>query len=276
MSMPLQPLPIEVLDSYPVIDESAVDALLAQEIAKDPHKIVVLDDDPTGVQTVHDVSVYTDWSPESMRTGFTEEGKLFYILTNSRGMTRDETTAAHRKIGARIASVAREAATPYVIMSRSDSTLRGHYPLETELLREAMEADGLTVDGEVMCPFFKEGGRFTIGDVHYVQQGDELVPAAKTEFARDKTFGYTHSSIPEYIEEKTDGHFRAEDVVCVSLDDLRSCNYDHIERQLLNVTGFNKICVNAIDYCDIKVFAVALYRAMAGFRTFPCSAARTW
>ena len=268
MSMPLQPLPIEVLGSYPVIDESAVDALLAQEIAKDPHKIVVLDDDPTGVQTVHDVSVYTDWSPESIRTGFTEEGKLFYILTNSRGMTRDETTAAHRKIGARIASVAREAATPYVIMSRSDSTLRGHYPLETELLREAMEADGLTVDGEVMCPFFKEGGRFTIGDVHYVQQGDELVPAAKTEFARDKSFGYTHSSIPEYIEEKTDGHFRAEDVVCVSLDDLRSCNYDHIEHQLLNVTDFNKICVNAIDYCDIKVFAVALYRAMAQGKTF--------
>ena len=268
MSMPLQPLPIEVLGSYPVIDESAVDALLAQEIAKDPHKIVVLDDDPTGVQTVHDVSVYTDWSPESIRTGFTEEGKLFYILTNSRGMTRDETTAAHRKIGAQIASVAREAATPYVIMSRSDSTLRGHYPLETELLREAMEADGLTVDGEVMCPFFKEGGRFTIGDVHYVQQGDELVPAAKTEFARDKTFGYTHSSIPEYIEEKTDGHFRAEDVVCVSLDDLRSCNFDHIEHQLLNVTGFNKICVNAIDYCDIKVFAVALYRAMAQGKTF--------
>lgn len=268
MSMPLQPLPIEVLDSYPVIDESAVDALLAQEIAKDPHKIVVLDDDPTGVQTVHDVSVYTDWSPESIRTGFTEEGKLFYILTNSRGMTRYETTAAHRKIGAQIASVAREAAMPYVIMSRSDSTLRGHYPLETELLREAMEADGLTVDGEVMCPFFKEGGRFTIGDVHYVQQGDELVPAAKTEFARDKTFGYTHSSIPEYIEEKTDGHFRAEDVVCVSLDDLRSCNYDHIEHQLLNVTGFNKICVNAIDYCDIKVFAVALYRAMAQGKTF--------
>ncbi|WP_308615986.1 four-carbon acid sugar kinase family protein [uncultured Enorma sp.] len=268
MSMPLQPLPIEVLDSYPVIDESAVDALLAQEIAKDPSKIVVLDDDPTGVQTVHDVSVYTDWSLESIRSGFAEKNKLFYILTNSRGMTRDETAAAHREIGSRVAQIARETATPYLVMSRSDSTLRGHYPLETELLREAMEADGLTVDGEVMCPFFKEGGRFTIGDVHYVQQGDELVPAAKTEFARDKTFGYAHSSIPEYIEEKTGGRFRAKDVVCISLDDLRSCDVDRIERQLLDVTGFNKVCVNAIDYCDIKVFAVALYRAMAQGKTF--------
>lgn len=268
MSMPLQPLPIEVLNSYPAVDEAAIDALLAQEIAKNPSKIVVLDDDPTGVQTVHDVSVYTDWSLESIRSGFAEKNKLFYILTNSRGMTRDETAAAHREIGSRVAQIARETATPYLVMSRSDSTLRGHYPLETELLREAMEVDGLTVDGEVMCPFFKEGGRFTIGDVHYVQQGDELVPAAETEFARDKTFGYAHSSIPEYIEEKTGGHFRAEDVVCISLDDLRSCDVDRIERQLLDVTGFNKVCVNAIDYCDIKVFAVALYRAMAQGKTF--------
>lgn len=271
MSMPvqpLQPLPVDVLDSYPVVDEAAIDALLAREIAQDPHKIVVLDDDPTGVQTVHDVSVYTDWSPESIRSGFAEENKLFYILTNSRGMTRDETRTAHREIGERIAKVAHETATPYFIMSRSDSTLRGHYSLETELLREAMEADGLTVDGEVMCPFFKEGGRFTIDDVHYVQQGDELVPAAETEFARDKTFGYAHSSIPEYIEEKTGGRFRAKDVVCISLDDLRSCDVARIERQLLDVTGFNKVCVNAIDYRDIKVFAVALYRAITQGKTF--------
>ena len=261
-------LSTDILNTYPSIDEQAVDALLAQEIAKNPSKIVVLDDDPTGVQTVHDVSVYTDWSLESIRSGFAEENKLFYILTNSRGMTRDETRAAHREIGERIAKVAHETTTPYFIMSRSDSTLRGHYPLEPELLREAMEADRFTVDGEVMCPFFKEGGRFTIDDVHYVQQGDQLVPAAETEFARDKTFGYTHSSIPEYIEEKTEGRYPASSVTCISLDDLRACKYDAIEQQLLGVSGFNKVCVNAIDYCDIKVFAVALYRAMAQGKTF--------
>lgn len=261
-------LSTDILNAYPSIDEQAVDELLAQEIAKNPSKIVVLDDDPTGVQTVHDVSVYTDWSPESIRSGFAEENKLFYILTNSRGMTREETRAAHQEIGERIAKVAHETETPYFIMSRSDSTLRGHYPLEPELLREAMEADGFTVDAEVMCPFFKEGGRFTIDNVHYVQQGNELVPAAETEFARDKTFGYTHSSIPEYIEEKTEGRYPASSVTCISLDDLRACNYDAIEQQLLAVSGFNKVCVNAIDYCDIKVFAVALYRAMAQGKTF--------
>jgi len=254
---------IDVLKQYPAVDEKAVDAALAAEIAKDPHKLVVLDDDPTGVQTVHDISVYTDWSEESIRAGFAEKNKVFYILTNSRGMTVEETTAVHKDIGRTVAKVSAETGTPYLILSRSDSTLRGHYPLEPRLLRESMEAAGQTVDGEILCPFFKEGGRFTIGSVHYVQQGDELVPAAETEFARDKTFGYTHSDIPGYIEEKTGGEYKAESVTSVTLEELRSLDYDGIEAKLAAVTGFNKVCVNAIDYCDIKVFATALYRAMA-------------
>ena len=46
-------------------------------------KKLVLDDDPTGVQTVHDVSVYTDWEEESIRKGFEEKESMFFILTNS-------------------------------------------------------------------------------------------------------------------------------------------------------------------------------------------------
>lgn len=157
-------------------------------------------------------------------------------------------------------------------MSRSDSTLRGHYPIEPALLRDEMEKDGFHVDGEVLTRFFKEGGRFTIGNTHYVLQGDELVPAAMTEFAQDKTFGYKHSNIPEYIEEKTKGEYKAEDVVCISLDSLRACDYDGIEKQLESVHDFGKVVVNAIDYCDIKVFAVALYRAMVQKGKRLCSA----
>lgn len=261
-------LSADILNTYPVIDEKEVDRLLQAEIRANADKIVVLDDDPTGVQTVHDVSVYTDWSPDSVRRGFEEENKVFYILTNSRGLTSEETTKVHREIGEAVAEASRATGKPYMIMSRSDSTLRGHFPLETELLREAMEKDGLHLDGEVMCPFFKEGGRYTIDNVHYVKQGQELVPAAETEFAKDRTFGYTKSSIPEYIEEKTQGRFRASDVTCISLDDLRAMNYDKIEQQLLAVHDFNKICVNAVDYCDLKVFAVALYRAMRKGRKF--------
>ena len=250
------------------MDEAAVDALLAAELARDDAKLVVLDDDPTGVQTVHDVSVYTDWSAESIRAGFAEENRLFYLLTNSRGMAAPESAAVHREIAATVAAVSRECGKAYRFLSRGDSTLRGHYPLETELLREGMERGGLAVDGEILAPFFKEGGRFTLGNVHYVRQGGALVPAAQTEFAADKTFGYSSSSIPEYVEEKTLGAYRAADVTCISLDSLRAVDIDGIEAQLMAVHGFGKVCLNAADYCDLKVFCVALYRAMARGKRF--------
>lgn len=259
---------IDVFEKYNKPDETKLDELLKKEIENNDTKFVVLDDDPTGVQTVHDISVYTDWTVESMKKGFMDDNKVFYILTNSRGMTEAETTKIHHEIIDAVAQAAAETGKNYQFISRSDSTLRGHYPLETELLKEGVERSGKTVDGEVLFPFFKEGGRFTIDNTHYVKYGDELVPAAQTEFAKDKTFGYTHSSIPEYVEEKTKGTYKAENVTCIALEDLRALNIDKITEQLTNVKDFNKVCVNAIDYCDVKAFCIALYRAMAAGKSF--------
>lgn len=257
-----------VLETLPAVDIPAVDALLARELEQSRVKLVVLDDDPTGVQTVHDVSVYTDWSRESMARGFAEKERLFYVLTNSRGFTVEQTTRCHREAARAAAQAAQAAGVDYLIISRGDSTLRGHYPLETALLAEELAKDGTVVDGEVLCPYFKEGGRFTVGNVHYVRYGDELVPAGETEFAGDKTFGYTSSDLREYIQEKTAGQYPASGVTCISLDDLRAMDFDKIERQLLAVSGFGKIVVNAADDCDLKVFCVALYRAMAKGKRF--------
>ena len=258
-----------VTEEYKPIDEKLADKLLAEEIAKNNRKIVVLDDDPTGVQTVHDIHVYTGWDEESIRKGFLEENNLFYILTNSRGFTEEETTKAHNEIAAVVDKIAKETGKEYIFISRSDSTLRGHFPLETRLLRENYEKNtGKTIDGEILCPFFKEGGRYTIDNVHYVKYGDELVPANETEFAKDKTFGYSAATMPEYVEEKTKGEFKAADVTCISLEDIHNMDFDKIEAQLMAVKDFNKIIVNSVGYADIKVFCVALYRAMAKGKVF--------
>lgn len=77
----------DVLASFPQVDEEKLNAALAAEAAASNRKIIVLDDDPTGVQTVHDIYVYTDWTVESLRKGFAAPEKLFFILTNSRGFT---------------------------------------------------------------------------------------------------------------------------------------------------------------------------------------------
>ena len=260
---------INVLTNYPQPDVKTIDALLEKEIAQSTTKLVVLDDDPTGVQTIHDISVYTDWSVESLRKGFREDNKVFFILTNSRGMTPVETTALHHEIVRNTAEAARLEGAKYLYMSRSDSTLRGHYPLETQLLKEGFEAaNGSTVDGEILCPFFLEGGRYTIDNVHYVRYGEELVPAAETEFAKDKSFGYTRSALPEYIEEKTQGAVKAADVLPIPLDLLRAVDIDGIEKLLLGAQNYRRICVNAIGYEDVKVFSIALYRAMSKGKTF--------
>ena len=81
----------DVITSYKKIDEAYIDSLLEAEIKASNKKIVVLDDDPTGVQTVHDISVYTSWDRDSIRAGFDEENSLFYVLTNSRGFTAEQT-----------------------------------------------------------------------------------------------------------------------------------------------------------------------------------------
>lgn len=266
----------ELFAKIPAVDEAKVDAALNEEREAFDRKIIVLDDDPTGVQTVNGIHVYTDWTEESIAAGFAEENRMFFILTNSRAFQTAQTEAEHRTIAARVAAEARRTGKEFMLISRSDSTLRGHYPLETVTLARTLEESGERIDGEVLMPFFKEGGRFTIGDVHYVQEGAELTPAGDTEFARDKTFGYTSSDMKEYIEEKTQGAFRAADVVSISLDDLRAMRVDVIIKQLMAVTDFRKVIVNAVDYVDVKVFAIAMIRAMKAGKHFLFRTAAAW
>ncbi|MTI62065.1 MAG: hydroxyacid dehydrogenase [Firmicutes bacterium] len=259
----------KVLSSFKEVDEDKITQQLDEALRKLKKKIIVLDDDPTGVQTVHDISVYTDWSRKSIEDGFAEKNSMFFILTNSRAFTAEESKKLHEGIADNIQEVSKETGKDYILISRGDSTLRGHYPLETAVLRESIESNSENrFDGEIICPFFKEGSRFTIGNVHYVRYEDRLVPAGETEFAKDKTFGYKASHLGKWIEEKSQGEFREEDVTYVSLEDLRNVNIDKIKDDLMNIRDFNKVVVNAVDYIDIKIFALAFVAAVLDGKRF--------
>lgn len=226
-------------------------------------KIIVLDDDPTGVQTVHGVPVYTDWSPETIQAMFDEPRQLVFLLTNSRAFSVEETAKVHADIAKRVATAAKASNQQFLLISRGDSTLRGHYPLETETLKDGLEEQqAYTVDGEIMIPFFKEGGRETIDDIHYVKTDGIYVPAGETEFAKDRMFGFTKSDLKEYIAEKTDGRHPAEEVLSISLDELRSLDFESIEGKLNRLEGFKKMIVNAVTEEDLQVFTIALMRTM--------------
>ena len=256
--------------SLPHPPANEIASRLEKQLSASPYKIVVLDDDPTGVQTVHNVSVYTDWEPETIRAGFEEDAPMFFLLTNSRSFTAEQTEREHAAMARGIAAASRQTGKPFLVISRGDSTLRGHYPLETETLRRVLEEEGSpAIDGEVVIPFFPEGGRYTAGDVHYVaDNAGILIPAGETEFAKDRTFGYHSSNLREWIEEKTAGSFKADTVVSITLDELRALDYDGIAAKLEGVSGFGKVIVNALCYDDVKVFVTALLMAMSKGRHF--------
>ena len=166
-------------------------------------KLVVLDDDPTGIQTVHGCLLITQWDEDSVRKGFADAEPFFYILTNTRAMTREEAEQVTREAMEMVVKVNQDYGYRLIIVSRSDSCLRGHFPLETDVMRQCLVAHGYSVyEKTPFCPAFIEAGRVTIDGVHYMRDGERLIPVSETEFARDNVFAYHTSVLRDYIQEK--------------------------------------------------------------------------
>ena len=242
---------------------------IRDEIARSGRRLVVLDDDPTGTQTSHGVLVVTEWSVDELTSALREPAPALFVLTNSRALPEAEAVALAREAARNLARAAKAAGVDVAIGYRGDSTLRGHYPAESWALRDAFVAeDGRPFDGEILAPFFEEGGRFTIGDTHYVQQGDTLTPAGETEFARDAAFGYTNSHLPAWVAEKSRGQVPAERVSGVSLETVRQQGPDAVAEQLRSVGGGDVVVANAATYRDMEVFVLGLLRAEAAGKRF--------
>lgn len=166
-------------------------------------KMVVLDDDPTGIQTVHGCLLITRWDEESVRLGFEDAEPFFYILTNTRAMTREDAEQVTREAMEMVVKVNQDYGYRLIIVSRSDSCLRGHFPLETDVMRQCLVEHGYSVyEKTPFCPAFIEAGRVTIDGIHYMRDGKQLIPVSQTEFARDNVFAYHTSILTEYIKEK--------------------------------------------------------------------------
>jgi uncharacterized protein YgbK (DUF1537 family) len=232
-------------------------------------KVVVLDDDPTGTQTVNNVLVLTEWSVGALQHALARDETVFYVLTNSRSYPVEQAVVMNREIAENLAAAARRLDQDFDVVSRSDSTLRGHYPGEVQALKSALENRlGITYDGEIIAPFFLEGGRFTVHDIHWVQEGDWLIPAAQTEYAQDPIFGYHHSNLREWVEEKTWGQVTADSVVSVTLDLIRAKGPSAVAAVLRAVAGGQSVIVNVVTYRDMEVFLLGLLEAEEEGRRF--------
>jgi uncharacterized protein YgbK (DUF1537 family) len=202
-------------------------------------RIIVLDDDPTGSQTVHSCLLLTRWDVATLKQGLLDGVPLFFVLTNTRGMSAARAAEVTREVCVNLAQALDELARAGrainpLIVSRSDSTLRGHYPVETDVIAGQLGP----FDAHFLVPAFFEGGRVTRDSVHYLMVDGEPVPVHETEFARDSVFGYRHSYLPDYVEEKTAGRVAAEEVERFLLADVRG----NISDRLMALSG-NRCCV---------------------------------
>jgi uncharacterized protein YgbK (DUF1537 family) len=181
-------------------------------------KIIVLDDDPTGSQSVHSCLLLTRWDVATLKTALADAAPLFFILTNTRGMDAQRAAAVTREVCVTLKAALADYAGPVLFVSRSDSTLRGHYPVETDVMNDILGP----FDATLLTPAFFEGGRITRNSTHYLMVDGKPVPTHETEFARDSVFGYRTAYLPDYVVEKTGGRVAAEAVARLTLADLRA------------------------------------------------------
>src|SRR3569623_2096017 len=221
-------------------------------------KIIVLDDDPTGSQTVHGCLLLTRWDAVTLRTALLDAAPLFFVLTNTRGMDAPRaaavTRAVCRNLKAALDGLRGEGrAINPVLVSRSDSTLRGHYPCETDVIAAELGP----FDAHFLVPAFFEVCRITRNFVHYLVVDGKPLPTHETEFARDSVFGYSTSYLPAYVEEKTRGRITAAQV-----DRFLLCEVRGEVLQRLRALSGNRCCVvDAERQGDLDHFAEEVKRA---------------
>ncbi len=230
---------------------------IAKKVKASRTKLVVLDDDPTGTQTVHNIPVYTSWDSEVLEQALSEEGNVFYILTNSRSLIKEAAKQLALTIGKNLRAASVKTQQAFTVISRSDSTLRGHYPAEVDALAEGL---GLAIDAHIIIPAFFEAGRETINDIHYVHQEGTYTAANKTAFAQDAVFAYKNADLKKWVAEKTANAITEEDVLSINLEDLRLGGPSVVSKKLLE-SKHKAIIVNATCYRDLDVFSLGLLEA---------------
>lgn len=246
---------------------------IREELRRKRIRMVVIDDDPTGIQTVHGCLLLTEITAARVAEALDDACPFFYLLVNSRAMTEVEA----RRVVAHAVEVTleanRERGYNLLFVSRSDSTLRGHFPAESDTMGEVLRRAGFEpLMPTLFVPAFFEAGRMTIDGWHYMQQGEELVPTSETEFARDNVFAYANSYLPDYIVEKGRGTIRKEDVVHLTLETMRTTD---LAAQLRDNRAKCFISADAFDYRDLARLAMAVLAQFEQGRKHQCAVVRS-
>ncbi len=236
-------------------------------------KIVILDDDVMGTQSVHDIAVLMDWSVDSLRAELEADSRAFFVVTNARTMPEAQAQAVNSFITSNLCEAAQRASVDFSIVSRLDSTLRGHFPAEMQAIESGLPRKP---NGWIVAPLFLEGGRYTINDIQYVADDELLIPVGDTEFARDPAFAFTSSTLQGWVEEKTAGETPADSVASVSIEDLRLGGPERVAAILSTLPNSGICVVNGASNRDMEVFVQGILLAESPGRRFLFRAAASF
>lgn len=242
-------LPLEDISNY---------RYLNKVLFKDLNKTcIVIDDDPTGNQTVYDVPLLSEWYLETLIDEFKNETPIFFLLTNSRSLTQERSSEIYQEISRNILKASELTNREFTIISRSDSTLRGHFS-EVNIIKNTMNLDDAIT---VFLPVMFEGNRVTVNNVHYISDEDDLIPVNETPFSQDHTFAYSNANLKEWIQEKTHGKVSASDVFSVSIETIRNKNKEWLCEQIMSLETGTYCISNALNYHDLDKVTHALLLA---------------
>ncbi len=218
--------------------------------------LVVFDDDPTGTQTVRNALVVTGWDQSTMSEIANRPGDLSFVLTNSRSLPEPDAVRISHQIASRLRHACDEMSLSVSLVSRSDSTLRGHYPAEVDSLASEFGQPDAKI---LFAPYFGDAGRLTIRGTHYIRSSGRLQPVGASEFARDPVFGYRSSRIRDWLAERGGGRVRP--VAELDLETIRSGGPEGVRDLLVATPPASVIIVNAVAERDIEVVAAAAAQA---------------
>ena len=230
-------------------------------------KIVVLDDDPTGSQTVYGCPLILRWDKQTLANAISDKSPLLFILSNTRAiessLAEDRTREICRALNDTFKSKNLHMRN-VLFISRGDSTLRGHGVLEPKIIEEELGP----FDGTFHVPVFFEGGRITVNGTHLLNGK----PVHLTSFANDKLFGYSTSYLPAWLEEKSKGEILANKVNLIKLEQLDAALESEDGKKklidtLVKIVNNQSVVVDSIKQSQLSILGEAI-RELMGKKRF--------
>ncbi|MDC3148321.1 hypothetical protein OA847_00165 [bacterium] len=218
-------------------------------------KFVVIDDDPTGSQTVHDCLLLLKWDCSTLVKGFESKSNLFFILANTRSLSENDAKLKIEEICKNLKTVITSLAyeEEIIFISRGDSTLRGHNFLEPSALNSCLGP----FDATFHIPAFIEGKRLTINGSHFVDK----TPISQTIFAKDKIFGYKTSNVKNLLFQQSKSQINFEDIQNLLLSDIEMLNDEEnniVFKTLKNLKNNKHVVVDIENYSQLKKFSLVI------------------